>query len=65
MDTFPASCQTLTHGWQVLPLGMREHQMNRKIKSAIAAVAVALALLGSGGTGMVSVAEARGPLFCC
>ena len=39
--------------------------MPRKMKSAIAAVAVAFALLAAGGTGAASVTEARGPLICC
>jgi hypothetical protein len=39
--------------------------MPGKMKSAIAAVVVAVALLATGGAGATSVVEARGPLICC
>lgn len=39
--------------------------MTRKLKSAAAAVVVAFALLATSGAGVATVAEARGPLFCC
>jgi hypothetical protein len=39
--------------------------MPRRMKSAIAAVVVAVALLATGSAGAASVAEARGPLICC
>lgn len=39
--------------------------MNRKLKSAIAAVVTAVALLAVGAPGVATVAEARGPLICC